>query len=54
MTSATSFVRPIVRIDDAPVGDGKVGPVTLRLFELLARHVKGGAGAALAGTNVAI
>ncbi|MBV8578899.1 MAG: D-amino-acid transaminase [Acetobacteraceae bacterium] len=41
VTSATSFVRPIVQIDGVPVGDGKVGPVTLRLFELLTRHVKG-------------
>ena len=42
ITSATSFVKPIVRIDGAPVGDGAVGPVTRRLFELFARHVKGG------------
>ncbi len=41
ITSATSFVRPIVRIDDAPVGDGKVGPVVRRLFDIFARHVKG-------------
>ena len=42
ITSATSFVKPIVRIDDQPVGDGDVGPVTRRLFEAFARHVKGG------------
>jgi len=41
LTSATSFVKPIVRIDGAPVGDGKVGPVTRRLFEIFARHVQG-------------
>ena len=41
ITSATSFVRPITRIDGAPVGDGKVGPVVRQLFELFARHVKG-------------
>ncbi|MBW4093416.1 MAG: D-amino-acid transaminase [Proteobacteria bacterium] len=41
LTSATSFVKPMVRIDGAPVGDGTVGPVTRRLFELFARHVKG-------------
>lgn len=41
ITSATSFVKPIVRIDGAPVGDGKVGPVVRRLFDLFARHVKG-------------
>ncbi|MBR0673112.1 D-amino-acid transaminase [Neoroseomonas soli] len=42
ITSATSFVKPIVKIDGQPVGDGKVGPVVRRLFEIFARHVKGG------------
>ncbi|HEY4249558.1 MAG TPA: D-amino-acid transaminase [Roseomonas sp.] len=42
ITSATSFVKPIVAIDGAPVGDGKVGPVVRRLFEIFARHVTGG------------
>jgi len=41
ITSATSFVKPITRIDGAPVGDGKVGPVVRRLFEIFARHVQG-------------
>jgi D-alanine transaminase len=41
VTSATSYVRPIVRLDGKPVGDGDVGPVTRRLFELFARHVQG-------------
>lgn len=42
LTSATSFVKPITRIDGVAVGDGAVGPVTRRLFALFARHVKGG------------
>ena len=42
LTSATSFVRPITKVDGKPVGDGTVGPVTRRLFDLFARHVKGG------------
>ena len=42
VTSASSFVRPITHLDDRPVGDGAVGPVTRRLFELFARHVSGG------------
>jgi len=42
ITAATTFVRPIVRIDGRPVGDGAVGPVARLLFELFARHVKGG------------
>ncbi len=41
LTSATSFVKPITRIDGAPVGDGAVGPVTRRLFDIFARHVQG-------------
>jgi len=42
ITSATSFVKPILKIDGEPVGDGKVGPVVRKLFEIFARHVKGG------------
>jgi D-alanine transaminase len=42
ISSATSFVKPIVRIDGKPVADGAVGPVTRRLFELFARHVNNG------------
>lgn len=41
ITSATSFVKPITRIDGAAVGDGAVGPVVRRLFDIFARHVKG-------------
>jgi D-alanine transaminase len=41
LTSATSFVRPITRVDGSPVEDGKVGPITRRLFAAFARHVKG-------------
>ena len=43
LTSASSFVKPIMAIDGAPVGEGKPGPVARRLFELFARHVQGGA-----------
>jgi D-alanine transaminase len=42
LTSASSFVKPMVALDGAPVGDGRVGPVTRRLFALFARHVQGG------------
>ncbi len=41
LTSASSFVKPITRIDSQPVGSGEVGPVTRHLFDLFARHVKG-------------
>ncbi len=30
-TSSTNFVVPVVRIDDAPVGDGKPGPLAKKL-----------------------
>ena len=42
LTSATSFVKPLVAIDGQAVGDGTPGPVTRRLFDLFARHVTGG------------
>jgi D-alanine transaminase len=41
LTSATSFVKPVTRIDGQPVGDGQVGPVVRRLFAIFARHVQG-------------
>jgi D-alanine transaminase len=46
ITSATSFVKPIVAIDDKPVGNGRVGPVTRRLFAMFARHAQGASNAA--------
>ena len=39
LTSATSYVKPIVAIDNEPVGEGRPGPVAQHLFELFARHV---------------
>ena len=42
ITSATSFVKPITRLDGAPVGDGKAGPITHQLFALFARHASAG------------
>ena len=44
ITSATSFVKPVTRLDGAPVGDGAVGPVTRRLFDIFTRHVQGAMG----------
>ena len=46
LTSASSFVKPIVAIDGQPVGDGRVGPVARSLFALFARHVHGMSNAA--------
>jgi D-alanine transaminase len=42
LTSATSFVKPIVEIDGQPLNNGAVGPLTRRLFALFAQHVRGG------------
>ncbi|MCW8307975.1 D-amino-acid transaminase [Acidiphilium sp. PA] len=41
LTSATSYVKPIVRVDGVAVGDGAPGPITRRLFGLFARHADG-------------
>ena len=40
VTSATSFVKPIIRLDGAPVGDGAPGPITIALFERYLRHMQ--------------
>lgn len=42
LTSATSFVKAMTKLDDFPVGDGTPGPVTRAVFALFARHVRGG------------
>ncbi len=40
MTSAGSFVLPVVRIDGRPIGDGRPGPVARRLRELYLAHAR--------------
>jgi D-alanine transaminase len=42
LTSTTSFVMPVVQIDETPVGTGIPGPVTLRLRALYETHVQRG------------
>jgi D-alanine transaminase len=39
LTSTTSLVKPVVRIDDTTIGDGRIGPLTERLLELYAGHM---------------
>ncbi len=39
LTSATSFVKPILRLDGQPVGDGTIGDVARQVFALYARHL---------------
>jgi D-alanine transaminase len=41
ITSAGSFVKPVLKIDGRPVADGQPGPVTRRLFDIFARHAQG-------------
>ena len=41
VTSATSFVTPVVRIDGKPVGDGRPGPLTKRLLAWYRDYVAG-------------
>jgi D-alanine transaminase len=40
LTSATSFIKPITRLDGAPVADGKSGPVTKMLFDQYQRYIE--------------
>jgi len=42
LTSASSFVKPVVEIDGVPVGDGRPGPVTQRLFAIFSGHIESG------------
>ena len=40
LTAASAFVTPVVRIDDQPLGDGRPGPVSLRLRALYLDHAR--------------
>jgi D-alanine transaminase len=42
-TAASAFVTPVTAIDGEPVGDGRPGPVTLRLRDLYTRRAREGA-----------
>ena len=42
ISSATSYVTPVVKIDGEPVGDGKVGPTARRLREEYVRFATSG------------
>ncbi|GAN75922.1 D-amino-acid transaminase [Acidisphaera rubrifaciens] len=39
LTSASSYVKPVIAIDGRPVGDGTPGPLTRQLHALLLREV---------------
>ncbi len=40
-TGTTTEVRPTVRLDDQPVGSGKVGPVAKALYEAFQAGTQG-------------
>ena len=40
LTSTTSFVKPVVRIDGVAIGDGGIGPVSARLLDAYLAHVE--------------
>ena len=40
LTSASSFVKPIIRLDDVPVADGRPGPVASMLFDWYLQHIE--------------
>ena len=46
VTSATSYVTPVVRIDEAVIGNGKPGSTAHALFEVYARYMEQGDAAA--------
>lgn len=39
LTSTTSVVKPVVRIDDTMIGDGEIGPLTEELLNFYAGHM---------------
>lgn len=39
LTGTTSLVKPVVRIDDCVIGDGRIGPTTSRLLDLYVQHM---------------
>ncbi|MHA1598438.1 MAG: D-amino acid aminotransferase, partial [Alphaproteobacteria bacterium] len=39
ITSTTSFVKPVARIDGDDVGGGKPGPLVARLLDYYAAHM---------------
>jgi len=39
LTSSSSFVLPVTRIDGAPVGDGKPGRITMKLRDIFIEHI---------------
>ena len=39
LTSSSSFIKPVIRIDGRDIGDGRTGPLTRKLIGLYASHL---------------
>ena len=40
ISSTTSFVKPVLKIDNKPIGDGRVGPLSAKLLSYYSNHMK--------------
>jgi len=40
LTSASSFIKPVLKLDGVAVGQGSIGPIARQLFTLFARHMQ--------------
>jgi D-alanine transaminase len=50
LTSASAYVLPVVRIDEAVIGDGRAGPLTMALIKRYQAYMAQGAAADKLGT----
>lgn len=41
ITSSNTEIQPVVELDQTPIGDGKVGPLTRRLMDLYRQKIRG-------------
>lgn len=41
LTGSAAEVIPVIKLDDRPIGDGKVGPITKQLSKAFHQHVRG-------------
>lgn len=41
LTGSAAEVIPVIKLDDRPIGDGNVGPITKQLSKTFHQHVRG-------------
>lgn len=51
LTSTTSLVKPVIRIDDTVIGQGTIGPLSERLLDYYIRHLDEEAGRQRSGRS---